>query len=67
MAFQVEARNVAVKFFARDRGRAEHRAQSVHDVGVGMDPRGYYVLRVARLALEPELRVAFDVVLGDEM
>jgi hypothetical protein len=32
-----------------------------------MDPRGYYVLRVARLALEPELRVAFDVVLGDEM
>ncbi|HYS90635.1 MAG TPA: hypothetical protein VEN78_37410 [Bradyrhizobium sp.] len=65
---QVEGHDVAAEFRAGDRiGGAEQRRKSVKNVGVGLDARLDHVLRVARLALESQLRFALDVVLDDEV
>src|SRR5438445_726148 len=65
---QVESRDVAAEFRAGDRiGGVEQRTESVKYVGVGLDARLNHVLRIARLALETQLRLAPDVVLDNKV
>jgi len=48
-------------------GSAEQGTKPVNDVRIGADPLLDDVLRVARLALEAQLRLALDVVQNDKV